>query len=84
VSTQEQPWRQVEAWMGSPSLRMLSETGDFASVLAELVRRSRVCGPAVHDAPSPRFAWPTGVEVRLTRDRDFSFFPELSTENPFG
>jgi hypothetical protein len=43
-----------------------------------------VCGPAEHDAPSPRFAWPTGVEVRLTRDRDFSFFPELSTENPFG
>jgi len=24
-----------------------------------------------------------GVEALLTRDRDFSYFPELATENPF-
>jgi uncharacterized protein len=83
VSTQEQAWRQVEAWMGSPSLRMLSETDDFASVLAELVRRPRVSGPVVHDARIAALCLAHGVEALLTRDRDFAFFPELSTENPF-
>ena len=84
VSTQEQAWLQLEAWMSSPSLRMLSETDDFASVLAELVRRPRVNGPVVHDARIAALCLAHGVEALLTRDRDFSFFPELVTDNPFG
>ena len=83
ASTQEQAWRQVEAWVGSPSLRLLSETPDFSAILAKLVMRPRVVGPVVHDARVAAICLAHGVEVLLTRDRDFSFFPELSTENPF-
>lgn len=84
ASTPEQAWRQVEAWLGSPSVRLLSETEDFAMVLGELVRRPRVSGPVVHDARVAALCLAHGVDVLLTRDRDFSFFPELVTDNPFG
>jgi uncharacterized protein len=83
ASTQQQAWRQVEAWTGSPSLRLLSETPDFIAVLATLVARPRVVGPVVHDARVAALCLAHGVETLLTRDRDFSFFPELATANPF-
>ena len=83
ASTQAQAWRQVDAWLGSPSLRLLSETEDFTSVLGELVQRPRVLGPVVHDARVAALCLAHGVEVLLTRDRDFSLFPELVTDNPF-
>jgi toxin-antitoxin system PIN domain toxin len=83
VSSQEQAWQQLDAWMGSPSLRLLSETDDLASILAPLLRRPRVCGAVVHDARIAAICLAHGVEALLTRDRDFSLFPELSTENPF-
>jgi toxin-antitoxin system PIN domain toxin len=84
ASTQEQAWRQIEAWVASPSLRLLGETSDFVSVLAQLLARARVVGPVVHDARVAALCLAYGVEVLLTRDRDFSVFPELITENPFG
>jgi toxin-antitoxin system PIN domain toxin len=83
ASTQEQAWQQLEAWFGSPSLQMLSETDDFASVLSSLVQRPRVCGPVVHDARVAALCLTHGIELLLTRDRDFSCFPELVTQNPF-
>jgi toxin-antitoxin system PIN domain toxin len=83
ASTQAQAWRQIEAWLGSPSVRLLSETDDFASVLRELALRPRVTGAAVHDARVAALCLAHGVETLLTRDRDFSYFPELSTMNPF-
>jgi len=84
ASTQDQAWLQVEAWLGSPSLRLLSETQDFAKVLGELVRRPRVAGPVVHDARVAALCLAHGVELLLSRDRDFSLFPELVTRDPFG
>lgn len=83
ASTQEQAWQQIEAWLDSPSLQLLSETDDFASVLAELVRRPRVWGAVVHDARVAALCLAHGVEALITRDRDFSCFPELRTDNPF-
>ena len=83
ASTQQEAWYEVEAWLDSPSLQLLSEAQDFAHVLAGLVRRPRVCGPAVHDARIAALCLAHGVEALLTRDRDFSFFPELKTRNPF-
>jgi uncharacterized protein len=83
ASTQDQAWQQVEAWLGSPSLRLLSETRDFTSVLGGFVRRPRVVGAVVHDARVAALCLAHGVEALLTRDRDFSLFPELATENPF-
>lgn len=83
ASSQAEAWRQVEAWVGSPSVRLLSETADFVAVLSGLVARPRVIGPVVHDARIAAICVAHGVQVLLTRDRDFSFFPELRTENPF-
>jgi toxin-antitoxin system PIN domain toxin len=83
ASTQQQAWDQLQAWFAAPSIQLLSETDDFASVLDALIRRPRVCGPVVHDARVAALCLAHGVETLLTRDRDFSFFPELSTENPF-
>jgi uncharacterized protein len=83
ASTQQQAWAQIEAWLGSPSLQLLSETRDFAQVLSELVQRPRVVGAVVHDARVAALCLAHGVEWLLTRDRDFSLFPELATSNPF-
>src|SRR5436190_9006805 len=41
---------QVAAWMESPSLVLLSEEKAYWGCLEQLVRHSKVRGPAVHDA----------------------------------
>jgi toxin-antitoxin system PIN domain toxin len=76
-------WAQLEAWFESPSLKLLAETTDFQSVLAPLLQRARVRGPVVHDARIAALCLAHGVEVLLTRDRDFSLFGELKLKNPF-
>lgn len=82
ASTPRQAWAQLEAWLGSPSLRLLAETEEFTSVLAQFLTRPRVRGPVVHDARVAALCVAHGVETLLTRDRDFSLFSELSTRNP--
>ncbi len=83
ASTPEQAWSQMEAWLASPALRLLSETPDFASMLAPLLRLPRMCGPVVHDARVAALCLAHGVDTLLTRDRDFSQFPQLTIRNPF-
>jgi toxin-antitoxin system PIN domain toxin len=83
ASTPDQAWRQIQAWFDSPALRLLGETEGFATVLEGLVRRPRVRGPVVHDARVAAICLAHGVDRLLTRDRDFSLFPELATEDPF-
>lgn len=76
-------WAQIEAWLGSPSVRLLSETDDFASILSGFLQRPRVRGPIVHDARVAALCVAHGVEALVTRDRDFSLFDELAVRNPF-
>lgn len=83
ASSPDDAWAQLEAWFGAPSLHLLGETEGFADVLAGLVRRPRVRGPIIHDARVAALCLAHGVEKLLTRDRDFSLFPELVRENPF-
>src|SRR6478609_9365270 len=83
ASTSAQAWQQIEAWLASPSVQLLSETEDFASVLAPLLSRPRVSGAVAHDARVAALCLAHGVDTLLTRDRDFSLFSELSTSNPF-
>lgn len=82
ASTPRQAWSQVEAWLGSPSLRLLGETEEFAPLLARFLTLPRVRGGVVHDARVAALCVAHGVEALLTRDRDFSAFPELRTRNP--
>ena len=83
ASTPAQAWEQIQVWTSSPSVRLLSETEEFVGVLEGLLKRGRVRGPVVHDARVAALCLAHGVEVLLSRDRDFSLFPELELEDPF-
>ena len=78
----ERAWAQLEAWAASPSNQLIGETDDFLSVLKGFVQRPRVRGAVVHDARVAAICIAHGVEMLLTRDRDFSLFPELPTRDP--
>lgn len=76
-------WRQFMAWAGSPSHHMIGETDDFIEILERIVSRPNVVGGVVHDARIAAVCIAHGVDALLTRDRDFSLFPELVTRDPF-
>lgn len=82
ASPTEQAWQQFRAWEASPSCRMIGETDTFMEVLEGLVNRPRITGPIVHDARIAAICIAHGVEALLTRDRDFSMFPQLPTRDP--
>jgi len=73
---------QVSAWMESPALVLLSESGAYWDRLAQVVSSSRVTGPQVHDARIAALCLHHGVEYLWTADRDFGRFPDLKTRNP--
>ena len=55
---------------------MIGETDDFMEILDRFVNRPRVIGGIVHDARIAAVCVAHGVEALLTRDRDFSMFPQ--------
>lgn len=83
ASTPDLAWAQLSAWFGAPNLRLIGETEEFTELLGSFARRARVRGPVIHDARVAAICIAHGVEKLLTRDRDFSLFPELTIENPF-
>ena len=82
ATTTEQAWNQLSAWIASPSMRLIGETKDFPQILERFVRRPRVLGPIVYDARIAALCMAHGTDVLLTKDRDFSLFPELPTRDP--
>ena len=83
ASTSDQAWQQLEAWAASPSNRLIGETVDFSAILGPFIRRPRVHGGVLHDARVAAICLAHGVEVLLSRDRDFMLFPELRIRDPF-
>ncbi len=83
ATTVERAWRQLDVWTSSPSSRLLGETDDFFDLLSGFIQRPRVHGPVIHDARVAALCVAHGAEALLTRDRDFSLFPELPTRDPF-
>ncbi|HKX07686.1 MAG TPA: TA system VapC family ribonuclease toxin [Stellaceae bacterium] len=73
---------QVDAWLESPSLVLLAESGDHWSVLRSLLVDARVTGPQVHDARVAALCRQHGVRELWSADRDFTRFPGLQTLNP--
>jgi toxin-antitoxin system PIN domain toxin len=73
---------QIQCWLESPNLVLISEGESFFSSWRELVRRAKVKGGAVHDARIAALCLHHGVKKLLSADRDFSRFPQLRTENP--
>ena len=83
ASTPEQAWQQLSVWTASPSLRLLGETEGFLEILGRFAQRPRVRGGVIHDARIAAICMAHGADVLLTRDRDFTLFPELPTRDPF-
>jgi len=81
-TTLKQALDQVEAWIESPGLTLLAETGDHWPALRETLSRTRTSGPKVHDARVAAIATTHGVRELWTADRDFSRFPNLTVVNP--
>lgn len=73
---------QVDAWLESPSVVLLSEAGDYWQRLRDAVRIARAAGPRVHDARVAALCAAHGVRELWTADRDFSRFLDLRTRNP--
>lgn len=73
---------QIDAWLESPSLVLLSETEDYWSELRLIVATGRVSGPQIHDARVAALCKEHGVTELWTADRDFGRFPGLRVRNP--
>ncbi len=73
---------QVDRWLESPSVHLISDDDAFFEVVRPIVKASGVRGGAVHDARIVALCVYHGVKKLLTADRDFSRFPQVRTENP--
>lgn len=73
---------QVDAWLESPQLTLLSEGPDHWSELRDLIATGRIAGPRVHDARIAALCLAQGVRELWTADRDFSRTPALAATNP--
>ncbi len=73
---------QIDRWLESPTLVVLSEAVSHWPTLGRLVRAANVRGAKIHDARIAAICLDHGVDEILTADRDFSSFPSLRTRNP--
>jgi toxin-antitoxin system PIN domain toxin len=73
---------QVEAWLDSPNLVLLSESTGYWLALRSILTKNRISGPRVHDARIAALCLQHAVQELWSADRDFSRFPELKVVNP--
>ena len=73
---------QIDAWMSSPKLVLLSEEAGYWPHLRSLVSSAKLTGGAVHDARIAALCLHHRVKELWTADRDFSRFPEVAIRNP--
>lgn len=81
-STLAQAFDQLDAWLESPTLTLLSEIDSYLETLRSTLTTARASGPRVHDARIAALCTLHGVRELWTADRDFSRFPSLATHNP--
>lgn len=74
--------RAVDAWMASPSLTLLSESGAHWPCLKALLNAGQVQGGMVHDARIAALCIQHGVRELWTADRDFGRFAGVKFVNP--
>lgn len=73
---------QVEAWLESPTLTLLSEFPDYWPTLRALLIDGRIAGPQVHDARIAALCRQHGVRALWSADKDFSRLSGLAVVNP--
>ena len=81
-STPDEAINQIEIWLESPTLHLLSETPEHWPYLRQLIAKAKVQGPMVHDARIAALCLAHGVHELWSADRDFSRFPGLRVRNP--
>ena len=73
---------QVDIWLESPSLVLLTESPSHWTTLRAILLESVITGPRVHDARIAALCRQHGVREFWSVDRDFSRFPSLRVVNP--
>jgi uncharacterized protein len=73
---------QVDAWLESPELVLLSEFEQYWTALKSTLQGGLVSGPLVHDARIAALCRTHGVKELWSADRDFGRFPGLKVKNP--
>lgn len=73
---------QVDAWLESPSLVLLTESTGYWKDLRSVLHAGRISGAQVHDARVAALCRHHGVRELWTADRDFGRFPDLIVYNP--
>jgi len=73
---------QVEAWLESPSLILLSESEGYWTQLRSALEGGRLAGAQIHDARVASLCRIHGIQELWSADRDFSRFADLSARNP--
>lgn len=73
---------QVDAWLETPTLVLLSEGEQHWPALRSTIEVGQVTGARVHDARIASLCLQHGVKELWSADRDFSRFPELKVFNP--
>jgi uncharacterized protein len=74
--------RQIQNWMKSPSVRILSENGQFWDHYADIGMAANASGGHLHDVRIAAVCRAHGVTEIWTTDRNFSRFPGLLIRNP--
>lgn len=81
-STTREAVDQLDAWLASPTLRLLGERRATWPHFRALLMSSGARRARVHDARIVAICLDHGIEELWTADRDFSQFPQLRTRNP--
>lgn len=81
-STMAQAERQVQAWMRSPSLRLLAETAVHWPTLLKVLGESEARGANVHDAKIAAICLDHGVTEILSADGRFAAPSGLRVRDP--
>ena len=73
---------QVEAWLESPRVSVLSETEGYWADLRAMVTAGKATGGQIHDARVAALCRLHGVRELWTADRDFGRFAGMKVTNP--
>jgi predicted nucleic acid-binding protein len=73
---------QVEAWLESPTVVLLTESATHWPTLRVLLTEGRVAGAQVHDARVAALCRQHGVRELWSADRDFGRFAGITVVNP--
>lgn len=73
---------QVDAWLESPTLVLISESDQHWAELREQVTNGHVSGARIHDARVAALCRQHGIRELWSADRDFNRFVGLTVVNP--